>query len=175
MTEPTVRRGKPRAGHRYRWLSDVPRRDGKDALQVPWLAIEIVNHKGQTTYRNSFVTDLPVAAETVAELAAWGRVWWKSENQTFNGLKTKGYNLEPSFGHGQQNRAAVLVSLNLLAFVIHTVCDIGDELWPAARAKRGPRATCFSQRAAITVYLVFPDCNDLLLTLAVAQPPPRPP
>jgi hypothetical protein len=36
------------------------------------------------------------------------------------------------------------VSLNLLAFAIHTVCDIGDELWRNARAKLGPRYNFFS-------------------------------
>jgi hypothetical protein len=41
--EETVRRGKQRFIHRYRWLRDVPLRDGKDALAVNWLEIEILN------------------------------------------------------------------------------------------------------------------------------------
>jgi hypothetical protein len=175
MIEQAVRRGTQRFVHRYRWLPDVPLRDGKNALRVNWLEVEIVNARGETTYRNSFVTDLPVAADTVAELAACGRARWKIENETFNVLKTKGYNLEHSFGHGKENLAAILVSLNLLAFAIHTVCDIGDELWRAARAKLGPRANFFSTLAAITAYLVFPCWDDLLLTLAFAKPPPVPP
>src|SRR3954447_5840894 len=161
VIEQTVRRGTQRSVHRYRWLPEVPVRDGKDALRVNWLEVEIVNARGETTYRNSFVTDLPVAADTVVELAACGRARWKIENETFNVLKTKGFNLEHSFGHGKENLAAILVSLNLLAFAIHTVCDIGDELWRAARAKLGPRANFFSKLAAITAYLVFP-CVPLL-------------
>ena len=121
------------------------------------------------------MTDLPVGADTVVELAACGRARWKIENETFNVLKTKGYNLEHSFGHGKDNLAAILVSLNLLAFAIHTVCDIGDELWRAARAKLGPRYNFFSKLAAITIYLIFPSWDDLLLTLAFAKPPPLPP
>jgi hypothetical protein len=175
MVEPTVRRGKQRFVYRYRWLPDVPLRDGKDALRVNWFAIEIVNAKGETTYRNSFVTDLPVSAETVVELAACGRARWKIENETFNVLKSNGYHLEHSFGHGKQNLAAILVSLNLLAFAIHTVCDIGDELWRAARAKLGPRYNFFNKLAVITTYLIFPSWEDLLLTLAFAKPPPVPP
>jgi hypothetical protein len=175
MIEQVVRRGKQRFVHRYRWLTEVPLRDGKDALRVNWLEIEIVNAKGETTYRNSFVTDLPVAADRVVELAACGRARWKIENETFNVLKNKGYNLEHSFGHGKQNLAAILVSLNLLAFAIHTVCDIGDELWRAARAKLGPRYNFFSKLAAITIYLIFPSWEDLLRTLAFAKPPPIPP
>jgi hypothetical protein len=175
VVEQTVRRGKQRVVYRYRWLPDVPLRDGKDALRVNWFAIEIVNAKGETTYRNSFVTDLPVGADTVVELAACGRARWKIENETFNVLKTKGYNLEHSFGHGKANLAAILVSLNLLAFAIHTVCDIGDELWRAARTKLGPRYNFFNKLAVITTYLIFPSWDDLLLTLAFAKPPPVPP
>ena len=47
----------------------------------------------------------------------------------FNVLKNNGYNLEHNFGHGKQDLAAILNRLSLLAFTIHTVCDIGDELW----------------------------------------------
>jgi hypothetical protein len=173
--ETTVKRGKQRFVHRYRWLHDVPLRDGKDALMVNWFSIEIINANGETTYRNSFVTDLPVGPDHVVELAACGRARWKIENETFNVLKNKGYNLEHSFGHGKKNLAAILVSLNLLAFAIHTICDIGDELWRAARAKLGPRYNFFSKLAAITTFFIFPSWDDLLLTLAFAKPPPIPP
>jgi hypothetical protein len=175
MLEQTIKRGKQRFIHRYRWLAAVPLREGNDALTVNWFEIEIINPKGETTYRNSFVTDLPVGPNHVVELAACGRARWKIENETFNLLKNKGYNLEHSFGHGKQHLAAILVSLNLLAFAFHTVCDIGDALWRKARTKLGPRYNFFSKLAAITVYLIFPSWEDLLLTLAFAKPPPIPP
>ena len=175
VLEQTVKRGKQRFIHRYRWLREVPLRDGRDALTVNWFEIEIINARGETTYRNSFVTDLPVGPDTVVELAACGRARWKIENETFNVLKNKGYNLEHSFGHGKKNLAAILVSLNLLAFAMHTVCDIGDNLWRNARAKLGPRYNFFHKLAAITIYLIFPSWDDLLLTLAFAKPPPIPP
>jgi hypothetical protein len=175
VLEQTVRRGKQRFIHRYRWLREVPLRDGRDALTVNWFEIEIINANGETTYRNSFVTDLPVGPDTVIELVACGRARWKIENETFNVLKNNGYNLEHSFGHGKQNLSAILVCLNLLAFAMHTVCDIGDELWRAARQKLGPRYNFFSKLAAITIYLIFASWEDLLLTLAFAKPPPIPP
>jgi hypothetical protein len=67
------------------------------------------------------------------------------------------------------------VSLNLLAFAMHTVRDIGDELWRNARTKLGPRDNFFSKLAAITIYLILPSWDDLLLTRAFAKPPPIPP
>ena len=56
-----------------------------------------------------------------------------------------------------------------------TVCDIGDELWHATRNKLGPGYNFFSKLAGITAFLIFPSWDDLLLTLAFAKPPPRPP
>jgi hypothetical protein len=170
-----VKRGKKQTIFRYRWICHVPLRGGNDAVLVNWFEIEIVNAKGEVTYRNSFITDLPVGPDNVAELAACGRARWKIENETFNVLKTKGYNIEHSFGHGKLNLAAILVTLNLLAFAIHTVCDIGDELWRSARQKLGSRSQFFNNLAAITTFLIFPSWQDLLQTLAFAKPPPVPP
>jgi hypothetical protein len=45
---PTVKRGKQRFVYRYRRL-----RDGSDAITVNWFGIQIINAKGETTYRNS--------------------------------------------------------------------------------------------------------------------------
>jgi hypothetical protein len=58
-------------------------------MTVNWLMIEIRNPAGAVTYRNSFITDLPVD-RTVVDLAACGRARWKIENESFNVLKTKG-------------------------------------------------------------------------------------
>jgi hypothetical protein len=171
----TVKRGSKHSVFRYRWIRDVPLRGGKGAVLVNWFEIEIVNRNGEVTHHNSFITDLPVGPDNVAELAACGRARWKIENETFNVLKTKGYNIEHNFGHGKHHLAAVLVTLNLLAFAFHTVCDIGDELWRAARQKLGSRSQFFNNLAAITTFLIFPSWDDLLQTLAFVKPPPRPP
>lgn len=171
----TIKRGKQRFRYTYRWLCDLPLRDGPDALRVNWLSIEIADPTRRVTYRNSFVTDLPVSRANVVELAACGRARWKVENETFNTLKTKGYNLEHNFGHGADNLAAVLAVLNLLAFACHTVADLVDDLWQKARAKAHTRIAFFNHLRSITVFLLFPSWHDLLATLAFEKPPPRPP
>ena len=170
--ERRVKQGARFVTHRYRWLEAVPLRDGKDALIVNWLEIEIVDASGKVSYRNSFVTDLAVNEANVAELAACGRARWKIENESFNTLKTKGYNLEHNFGHGQQNLAAVLATMNLIAFAIHTVADLVDQRWKAARAAIGSRKRFFEDLRAITTYLVFGDWTTLVETLRTGQPPP---
>ena len=171
--EKRFKKGRSFATHRYRWIDDVPLRDGADALHVNWFALDIINTAGKVTYRSSFVTDLPVNKDTIAELADCARARWKIENENFNTLKTKGYNLEHNFGHGQKHLAAVLVTLNLLAFAFHTVCDLVDAAWARARDTIGSRRSFFEELRTITRYLVFPTWRSLITTLTTGQPPPQ--
>lgn len=157
----------------YRWLSALPLRATDDAIAVNWFSIEILNAKGKRTYYNSFVTDLTVTANTVAELAACGRARWKIENETFNVLKTKGYNLEHNFGHGKETLASLLVTLNLLAFAFHTAAWLAVLAWQAAVIARGPIYRFFEHLRTITTYVVFQDWDHLLRSIAAAaiRPP----
>jgi hypothetical protein len=171
----TVKRGKQRFTSSYRWIEAVPLRDCDDAMPVNWLELVITNAKGEVTYRNSFVTDLPVNADNVAALATAGRARWKIENESFNILKTKGYNLEHNFGHGQNNLAAVLVTLNLIAFLFHTVTEGVEDLWRQAVEIAGTRGRLFSKLREITALVLFPSWQVLFETLtfkiSLALPP----
>ena len=167
-----IKQGARFVTHRYRWLQAVPLRDGKDALVVNWLEIEIVDPSGKVTYRNSFVTDLAVDERNVAELAACGRSRWKIENETFNTLKAKGYNLEHNFGHGRDHLSALLTTMNLIAFAMHTVADLVDIAWKEARKAVGTRKRFFEELRVITTYLVFPSWALLVETLTAGTPPP---
>ncbi len=169
----TVARPGKRSTHIYRWLTDVPLRDSADALTVNWFSVEILNAKGKRTYYNSFITDLPVTAETVAELAACGRARWKIENETFNVLKSNGYHLEHNFGHGKKTLSAVFLVLNLLAFACHTVSQLCVLAWRDAMAARGARYRFFEHLRTATAYIVFDDWNHLLH--AIIDPKARPP
>ena len=152
----SVKRGKKRFTYTWRWMPGVPIRDGKDALEVDWLEIVIRDSNGKITYRNSFITDLSVNADNVEDLAAAGRARWKIENETFNTLKTKGYNLEHNFGHGKNNLSAVLATLNLIAFAIHLAAELADITWKAAIEATGARVRFFGNLRALTAYLLFP-------------------
>jgi len=162
-----------RATHVYRWLAGVPMRDSKDAITVNWFSVEIFNAKGKRTYYNSFLTDLPVSADTVAELAACGRARWKIENETFNVLKTNGYNLEHNFGHGKKALASVLAVLNLLAFAFHTVSQLCVLAWRNAMAAWGARYHFFEHLRSFTALFIFDDWTHLLK--AIEDPKAHPP
>ena len=149
----------------YRWLTGVPLRDSHDALNVNWFSVEIHDAKGKRTYFNSFVTDLPITAQTVAELGAAGRARWKIENETFNVLKSSAHNLEHNFGHGKKTLASILATLNLLAFAFHTVSQLCVLAWRTALAARGARYRFFEHLRTITAYIVFSDWPHLLQSI----------
>ena len=132
--EERVKKGRGFQTHRYRWLTNLPIRDGKDPLTVNGLDIEIINTAGNVTYRNSFVTDLAVDRSNVAELAACGRARWKIENETFNVLKNNGYHLEHNFGHGQGEPVSLARHLEPLCLRLPRVVRK-----PRNRLGKGPR------------------------------------
>ena len=61
-------------------MVDVPLRGDAQAISVNWLDVEISNARGEITYRNSFITDLPLDATRVADLIECGRARWKVES-----------------------------------------------------------------------------------------------
>lgn len=113
-------------------------------------------------YRNAFATDHSVDGSSVVELVRAGRSRWKIENGNFNTLKTKGYHLEHNFGHGRHHLAALLASLNLLAFPMHTLTELPDPRWRAIRAALPTRQTFHDDLRALTRYLVFTGWDALL-------------
>ena len=94
----------------------------------------VVNAKtGEQLYYNTFITDHHLSVRNVAQVAQAGRGRWKIENENNNVLKTKGYHLEHNFGHGKQYLSATMLSLNLLAFLFHTVLQWSDEKYALLR------------------------------------------
>lgn len=106
----------------YRWANDVPIRAGEDAMRVNWFEL-IITHEDDDSvlFHNSWLSNLTITRSNVSQLAKIGRARWKVENENINVLKTKGYNLEHNFGHGKQHLSNVFFTINLLAFLVHTI------------------------------------------------------
>ena len=117
---------------------------------------------GALRYRNSFITDWQITAENVAGLVAAGRARWKIENENNNVLKNHGYHLEHNFGHGQQHLSALLLTMNLLAFGLHTLLELGDESYRLVRQAVGARRKFFTHIEALTTYLPFENWERLM-------------
>lgn len=147
----------------YRYTNEVPLREEQPALMVNWCDLTILHEtSGAPLYHNAFVTGHPLTDMTVPAIVAAGRARWKIENENNNVLKTKGYHLEHNFGHGQQHLAAVLVTLNLLAFLFHTVSALLDATYQQLRAALGARQTFFNDIRTLTRYFVFDSWDHLL-------------
>ena len=84
-----------------------------------------------------------------------------------------GYNLDRSFGHGAKNLASVLLVLNMLAFAMHTACDLAEKHWQKAREVCGTRDWMFRSLQVLTARFVFDDWQRLMQVLAnEAEIPP---
>ena len=87
---------------------------------------------------------------------------WKIANENNHVLKTKGYHLEHNFGHGQQYLAAVMLSLNLLAFLFHTVLEWSDDKYALLRRVLARRQTFFNDIKALMRSMVFDHWEHLM-------------
>jgi hypothetical protein len=130
---------------------------------VNWCEV-IIRHetKGHVLYRNAFVTNFSVTKETVESVVQAGRARWKSENESHNVLKTKGYHLEHNFGHGKHHLATFLLTLNLLAFLLHTVLHLVSPRYLLLRKELATRETFFHDIRALTRYHLFNSWDELL-------------
>lgn len=148
--------------HTYRYANQLPLRGDQSALEVNWCELVITREDtGELIYQNAFITDFEVTDTTVEAIVRDGRARWKVENENNNVLKTKGYHIEHNFGHGSQYLASLLLSLNLLAFLFHTVLDLVDEQYRAIRQALGRRQTFFQDLEALLRYLVFETWEDV--------------
>jgi hypothetical protein len=166
---------------RYRHACRVPLRADVKPLYVNWCEVTITDEAtGELLYRNAWATDHTLTESGLHDFVTAARTRWKSENENNNVLKNYGYHLEHNFGHGQQYLALVLVLLNLLAFLFHTVLDLCDEQYRRVRAELAARQTFFHDVQALTRYLYFDSWQTLInfmftrLELDTAAPaPPR--
>jgi len=154
--------GKSWNTYTYRYANNVPLRDTDDALRINWCELTVTNEDGAVLFRNAFATDYKISAKNVVEIVADGRARWKIENENNNTLKTKGYNLEHNYGHGKKNLAFLLMTLNVLAFLFHTLLEIFDKKYRLLRQKLPTRKTFFEHIRALTCYLCFKNWNGML-------------
>lgn len=154
--------GKQRLTERYRIAQQVPLRDSDDALLVNWCEIEVIDEQGHLVYRNAFATDYVLGAHNVADIVSAGRTRWKIENENNNTLKTKGYHFAHNFGHGKKHLAALLASLIILAFLVHTLLQWFDRCYRLLREELSSRKTFFNDLRALTRYVCFDSWQQLM-------------
>lgn len=145
----------------YRYCCGVPLRDGKDALLVNWCELTI-EREGKRVFKNAFVTNHPINNETVETIVACGRARWKTENENNNTLKTKGYHLEHNYGHGSNSLANLLATMNILAFLFHTMLEFMNKKYKLLRMMIGRRDCFFNDFRALVKFVCFKSFNSML-------------
>ena len=155
--------GKEHLQYCYRWVNGVRLRNSEDSLNVNWVELSISGQDGTVRFHTALITSHLLSEENVEQVAQAGRTRWKIENEDINTLKTKGYHFEHNFGHGKMFLAQTLLSLNLLAFLFHTVLELLDKRCALIRRTLPRRDTFFQHLSVLTQYMCFEGWQQLML------------
>jgi len=147
----------------YRYINGVPLTGGEKSVEVNWVEITMSDDKGKVTFHTALVTSHLITEQNVEALVEAGRCRWKIENEDINTLKTKGYHFEHNFGHGKRYLSQTLLSLNILAFLFHTVLELKDKRCALLRTTLPRRDTFFQHISMLTQYFCFESWQHLML------------
>lgn len=153
--------GKYWENYQYRYANGLPIRDGEDALKVNWCELVISTDQEKILHTFSFATNHRITDHKVPLVVACGRARWKVENENNNTLKTKGYHLEHNFGHGKKTLASLFASMNILAFLLHSLMELMDDKYRLLRTKLSSREMLFDDLRALTRYICFDNWEHL--------------
>jgi hypothetical protein len=150
--------------HVYEWINNVPLNGNDDTPWVNYFEYWL-KRDGETTYHNSWVTDIGVDEKNIRELVKAGRCKWKIENETFNTLKNQGYHIGHNFGHGKKHLSINFFLLNLLAFLMHQIFELSDRLYQKCRKAFSSKEELWNSLRGIIRVVIFPDWETLLKRL----------
>ena len=154
--------------HIYRFINNVCIKDphGKDeTTRVNWCDLTIVNENTlEEIFYNSYITNFIITDSNVESIVRDGRSRWSVENGSYNILKNHGYHGEHNFGHGNNHLSSFLFTLNLLAFVFHTVLEMADLTYQNALKRRVTYKNLFQHLQSISEWMVF-DSWDIVFAL----------
>jgi len=143
--------------YHFRFINNIPLNNTKNAPMVNFLECEIVEISGKKEIKRyfSWVTDHEINRDNVYLLMRGGRAKWKIENETFNTLKTQGYQFEHNFGHGDKNLHSVFATLMMAAFLIDQVQEAACGLFYMALAHVKSRRALWERiKGFFTLYFV---------------------
>ena len=148
----------------YSWINELllNGNDKNNNIEVNWCELIITDNFGKQLHCFSFVSDMQITQENIADIISAGRARWKIENENNNTLKTKGYHLKHNYGHGKDNLSKNICSLNILAFLFHTIQEFEDKKYIKLREILGTREEFFQGIGFITTLVYFKNYEDAL-------------
>lgn len=152
--------------HFYQYANNIPLNGEDDTIYVNYFYYEVTvldrNGNKKILYKNNWVTDTVINQQNIVDLVKAGKARWKIENECFNTLKNRGYYIDHNYGHGQKNLSFNFLILTLIAFLIHQIAELTDDLYQKCRMQyKNKRALWEKARAAIT-WFVFDTWEGLL-------------
>jgi len=156
--------------HRYEWVNGVALNGNPKSPEINYVEYWIIK-EGKVTLHYSWVTDIEITAENVAQVVKGGRARWKIENEGFNTLKNHGYHLEHNFGHGKENLSEAFFVLNLLAFFAHQIFQKVDGLYQMARDRFSSRIEFWNATRSAFRFFLFESWDHVLERM---NSPPQP-
>jgi hypothetical protein len=150
--------------HVYEWIKEVPLNGNKETVMTNYFEYWLIDN-GKVGYHNSWVTDIPLNEQNIRELVRGGCCRWKIENETFNTLKNQGYHIEHNFGNGKKNLSMNFFLLNLIAFFMHQIFELTDDLYQECRRAFGSKRNLGDHLRVSIRLLILPDWETLLLRI----------
>ncbi len=164
-TDTKLNKQRKKEYYTYQCLNEVDLTGDKNSIKVNWCSVTIKDEKGKILYSGAFITDYLITDENIEEIIEAGRARWKIENENNNTLKTGGYNLEHNFGHGKDGLSELLFTLNILAFLTHTLCLIHDNDYKELYKLINKRKTFFNHINTFTTFFYFESWENLYQTM----------
>jgi hypothetical protein len=171
MLERLARKDSKSRRYVYEWTNQIPLGADAKSPVVNFMALSIFDAQGKRTFTNSWVSDIEVSKDNVEHLVRGARSRWKIENEGFNTLKNYGYHLEHNFGHGERYLSEAFFLLNLIAFFVHQILELVDELYQEARAGFSARIEFWNAIRATFRLFLFAEWDQVLQRM---NAPPQP-
>lgn len=153
--------GKSKRFYHYFFVNGISLRK-ENSITTNYAELVIKNETGEITKIFSCITNHEINDTNIFDIIRAHRSRWKIENENNNELKKRGYNLEHNFGHGKLNLTSTLLTMNLIAFLFHTVLEIVDKKYMILRKHLGAKKVFFQDIRALTKYKYFQSWNVLL-------------
>ena len=122
--------------------------------------------KDKVQYLGSWITDITITTGNAKTLLDCARARWKIENECFNTLKNHGYNIEHNYGHGTENLCYNFYNFTLLAFFMHQIHQLTDNLFKKVREKYGRMDSLWQEMRTALCWFYFDGMEELWLFLS---------
>lgn len=140
--------------HQFHFVNGLSLNKSNSTLKVNMIEYMETLPNGKEL-RFSWVTNFTISTQNVYQLMRGGRARWKIENETFNTLKTLGYNFEHNFGHGKKYLASVFSLLMVLAFFIDQIQAMACDCFKIARKAQRTFRTLWESMRAFFSHLIL--------------------